>query len=68
MSATMTRRKQDAEINLECTQVQKDSYIAAAERDGRTLSSWVRHQLDLAASRSGVKRGQHLPEFPKEGE
>jgi len=66
MSATMTRKLND-NIKFECSDAQKMLYVAAAERDGRTLSSWIRSVLD-AASRSGVKRSQHLPEFPKEGE
>ena len=64
MSATMSRKRQDVEINFHCLSSQREAYKKAAELDGRTLSAWIRRTLDLAA-RSSVEPGEHFPEFPE---
>ena len=68
MPATMKKaRVMKARVDFFCLPEQRAKYEAAASLDGRTLASWIRHTLDLAAG-SGVESGQHLPKLPKKGE
>jgi uncharacterized protein (DUF1778 family) len=46
-----------ARLELRSTTRQKAAWMAAAEADGRTLSSWIARTLDQAAKKLGVSNG-----------
>ena len=45
----------DSETIIRCTAEQVRAWRIAATADARTLSSWVRHVLDLAAEENSKK-------------
>jgi hypothetical protein len=39
-------------VSLKTSEEQRRAWVEAAQRDGRTLSSWLRHVADVAAAAS----------------
>ena len=49
-----TKEHQSRQLNMKVKPSQYDAYAKAAERDGRTVSGWVRHQADKALRREAT--------------
>ena len=52
------RRTYDVSMQIRVTRDQMTSFEIAAAADGRTVSGWARHQLELAARQATTGHNQ----------